>query len=330
MIQTECYSNICEEPDVEIICPLCGSPNAVEIIRCSSEDIFLQLEKILKVSFPESIKHAYSTLPFILLECCNCRLQFFQGLPGGDEAFYQVCAASSQYYSEKWEFDSVLSKSRLLCRGMEVLDIGCGSGKFLKMAGEVGMKATGLEFNLRLVEEDRKNKLDVLAMSAKELFENTDRRFDVVTCFHVLEHVKEPLLFMNEMACLLKKGGVIFVAVPFRNSLLNQMFEENPMDWPPHHLTRGDLPQLELLGQKAGLQKCYEEHDHYYNYMGYQIREALLRQIFRQSNTTLLWRLFDRGLSIVVNRYTGKIWLTLLPRSIMPIFHSVLFGFRKP
>ena len=63
---------------------------------------------------------------------------------------------------------------------------------------------------------------------------------------------------------------------------------------------------------------------------GYQIREALLKRVFYQDNASGLRRFLDRGLSIAINRYTRKIWLTLLPRGIMPIFHSVLFGFRKP
>ena len=306
-------------------CPLCSSDSFLTIRSISPQLIFSELEKNLHVSFPKHITARYSEKPFVLCECCNCHLQYFQGLPCGSEEFYEICASSPSYYSQKWEFDAVLNAKKFVCSEKKCIDIGAGSGAFLIKATQAGLSAIGLEYNKNLVAEGRKNAVSIFAMSAKEYKETTNQQFDIVTCFHVLEHVNDPVSFMKDILDLLKLDGILFIAVPFRDSLICRN-PNNVMDCPPHHVTRWAVPQMEYLCNIFKLEKCFEQYD--FTLQGYHIREALLHNFFHDKLLAKSW-LLDRFLAIGINRYTEKFWCKFHKRLKLPVFHSMLMGFQK-
>lgn len=91
-----------------------------------------------------------------------------------------------------------------------VLDIGCGTGDFLSVAKSVGWQTVGFEPN-----EKARN----LALNKNvELIENTsdlpDASFDVITMWHVLEHVPDVQAQIAELKRLVKDDGIIIIAVP--------------------------------------------------------------------------------------------------------------------
>lgn len=54
-----------------------------------------------------------------------------------------------------------------------------------------------------------------------------ENHFDVVICNHVLEHVKDDLLALNEIRRVLKKGGWAILQVPFFSPVPDKTFEDN-------------------------------------------------------------------------------------------------------
>src|SRR5690606_4524097 len=91
-----------------------------------------------------------------------------------------------------------------------ILDIGAGTGDFLLEAKRAGWKGSGVEPN-----EEARIKAESKGI---ELFENADNyksnKFDVITLWHVLEHVHDLRTQIIEFEHLLKKNGLLVIAVP--------------------------------------------------------------------------------------------------------------------
>ncbi len=91
-----------------------------------------------------------------------------------------------------------------------LLDIGAGTGDFLFAANASGWKTIGIEPN----EQAKK-----LAISKGISFKNSlqdfeNQSFDAITMWHVLEHIPNLDLHIQELKRLLKPNGIIIIAVP--------------------------------------------------------------------------------------------------------------------
>ena len=95
-----------------------------------------------------------------------------------------------------------------------LLDIGAGTGDFLKVAKSKGWQITGIEPN-------DKAKATAVAKGvcfAENTSELSSHSFDTITMWHVLEHVPDVEKQIAELKRLLKPTGTIFIAVPNFNS----------------------------------------------------------------------------------------------------------------
>ncbi len=98
--------------------------------------------------------------------------------------------------------------------GKLLLDIGCGSGTFLHVARRYGFLPHGMDASPRAVEIA--GKLYDLPVRCGEIGSEvwSDCRFDLVTMFHVLEHLPDPGLGLRFARRLLKPTGMLIVQVP--------------------------------------------------------------------------------------------------------------------
>jgi len=107
--------------------------------------------------------------------------------------------------------------------GKEVLDIGCGGGILSESMAQRGALVTGIDLSdkalgvarLHLLESG--NTVDYQNISAEELAAQTPRRFDLVTCMEMLEHVPNPASTISACAALVKPGGHVFFSTINRN-----------------------------------------------------------------------------------------------------------------
>lgn len=130
-----------------------------------------------------------------------------------------------------------------------LLDAGCGSGYFVKVAQQLGYKAVGLDFDAAAVAQGRAAGLDIRqgALPGTGL---EPASFDYITVSHVLEHLHDPVGALREFMGLLKPGGCLWITQP---NLGSCGFKEFGAAWrglePPRHLTLFDAPGLmRLLG----------------------------------------------------------------------------------
>lgn len=108
-------------------------------------------------------------------------------------------------------------------QGTKVLDYGCGTGEFVRYLNSQNLNAIGFEPNpvaFKIASEKDENNF----YSNSEFLDN--QKFDVITLWHVLEHI--PNLF-EELARLknaLNPNGNLFIAVPNYESFDAQYYQE--------------------------------------------------------------------------------------------------------
>ncbi len=103
-----------------------------------------------------------------------------------------------------------------------LLDIGAGTGEFLKIAKDKGWSVQGVEVNKKAREFASKKEV--------VLYENLDTvlgsQFDVVSLWHVLEHLPNLKDTVTKIESLVKPGGTLLIAVPNFNSLDAKHYKE--------------------------------------------------------------------------------------------------------
>ena len=128
-------------------------------------------------------------------------------------------------------FDSLRDKVQIpfglevICRVPpgSILDVGCGSGRILSLARQVGWQATGVEFDPGAVAAARENGLNVIEGDYRTLA-TFSQRYDLVICSHVIEHVDNPLLLLELLAGAVSDNGVLALSFPNAQSHLRKRY----------------------------------------------------------------------------------------------------------
>lgn len=94
--------------------------------------------------------------------------------------------------------------------GKKLLDVGAGTGDFLVVAKEIGWSVNGVEPNLKANGKASKKGLNL--KTTLEDFSN--QKFDVITLWHVLEHVPNLTDQVTRLSNLLAEDGTLIIAVP--------------------------------------------------------------------------------------------------------------------
>jgi 2-polyprenyl-6-hydroxyphenyl methylase/3-demethylubiquinone-9 3-methyltransferase len=107
--------------------------------------------------------------------------------------------------------------------GKEVCDIGCGGGILSESMARKGAKVTGIDLSEKALKVADLHSLEsgvavrYEMISAEELAAREPRRYDVVTCMEMLEHVPDPAAVVKAAATLVKPGGHVFFSTINRN-----------------------------------------------------------------------------------------------------------------
>jgi SAM-dependent methyltransferase len=98
-------------------------------------------------------------------------------------------------------------------RGGSLLDVGCGAGEVLAAAHDRGWRTQGVEPEGTGAEVARARGLDVVVATLEESG-LPERSYDVVSAFHVLEHLPDSRAFLGSLARWARPGGAVVVEVP--------------------------------------------------------------------------------------------------------------------
>lgn len=263
-------------------CPWCGSEKAQ--INLWLKDEFLTKED------------------FHICECLNCGLLYTMPRPDKDKigAYYK----SEAYYShqenkkgfipkvyERVKSINLKHKYRLATSGMQpgkLLDIGCGVGDFLHTAEMHGWECIGVEPSedaKAIAQKRMKGKI----ITSEELESFPDGAFDVITMWHVLEHVDDLKWQVAQLQRLVKPFGRVVIALPNYKSYDGQFYKEHWAAYDvPRHLNHFNRITLSKIFKTSGLEIVKMDElkwDAYYiSYLSEQYRHhslPLVRGLYR-------------------------------------------------
>lgn len=155
---------------------------------------------------------------------------------------------TAKSFALKWKARIVDQKKK----NPTALDFGCGTGDFLKTLNSKGWQVEGVEpsENARLKAESL-----ISQKINASLSDVHQKQFDVISAWHVIEHVPDLTETIQQLKALLKKDGTIFIAVPNYESADAKRYQEfwAGYDVPRHlwHFSKKSMTQL--LG-KYGLE----------------------------------------------------------------------------
>jgi len=142
-----------------------------------------------------------------------------------------------------------------------VLDVGCGDGSFLDALAQQGWEVNGTELSVSIAAtamERLGDRIHVGGISDAGFPQNS---FDLITFWHVLEHLEDPRRALSDAERLLKPDGRIVVAVPNLTSWQAGWFKEHWLHLDvPRHRWHFSPKVLETLAHRSGLyvdRTCY-------------------------------------------------------------------------
>lgn len=213
--------------------------------------------------------HSVSGETFHLRRCRVCTLVYTEDAPsrGSIAPYYRSEAYVSHTDSSKglvnWLYHrvrlfTVAGKRRMAAKSVagrtgRVLDYGCGTGAFLAAMRDAGWEALGLEPDP--VARENAMRLHGLRVSSPEaLAELPDGHFDVITLWHVLEHVHDLHDTLSHLARVLSPRGCVFIAVPNHLSFDARHYGSDWAAWDvPRHLWHFTPMALQGLLDRHGL-----------------------------------------------------------------------------
>jgi len=217
-----------------------------------------------------------------LAECARCRTWTYAPRP--DDVTQAGIHDSEEYYGHQY-FDlrrTITPRLRRRCRatfarigrwidleslrGERLLDVGCDTGAFARCAAdEFGIVPVGIDVAGRAVEQARQSGVEAYR-STIETAPQSLRDFRVVTAIDVVEHVSNPLEFLQALIARLRPGGVTYLETPNIHSAVYRvgaglcgLAHGRPIDvwerlFPPQHLQYFTRLSFSRLAERAGFE----------------------------------------------------------------------------
>lgn len=224
-------------------------------------------EKEQKI-FLSCLDHTVSRRKFEIVECGKCGFAYTSPRPHDNDLgkYYE----SEEYISHSNTSKGIVSqlyqrvRKHTLQKKLElinknskkgrILDIGCGTGEFLNTMKLDGWDTFGIEPSPGARKQGiEKFQLNVQDEPQMERF--SAAHFDVITMWHVMEHVPQLNERVQKLRELLKPEGVLIVAVPNRNSHDAKFYESNWAAYDvPRHLWHFRAEDMRALMNKEGFE----------------------------------------------------------------------------
>lgn len=230
-------------------CPVCGGKDIHDVFQVKD--------------------YTVSGQAFMLTECKACLARFTQDVP--DATAIGIYYKSDDYISHTDTSKGLINrlyqlvrkrtirqKRKLICRitGLQqgaLLDVGSGTGFFAAEMKRKGWMVTGLEPDFAARQIAAKNN-GIELKDINEFFHLQPGTFDVITLWHVLEHVHDLQEYMAQLKKLLKPEGKLVIAVPNYTSadaaIYGQFWAAYDV---PRHLYHFSPSSVKKLAEKHGL-----------------------------------------------------------------------------
>lgn len=165
-----------------------------------------------------------------VLKCEGCGVTFLSDFSHIVEGFYEESGMhqdGKEYTFDQWRADTKEDDTRRAndlgsyFEGKEVLDFGCGNGGFLHNIKKNAKNVYGVELENIAREMLAEEGIDTRA----DIREFGGQKFDVITMFHVVEHLTEPKEYLEKMKEYLADSGKLIIETPNANDALLSQYE---------------------------------------------------------------------------------------------------------
>jgi SAM-dependent methyltransferase len=230
-------------------CPLCAAVEGEAVAQIPYAMIWEELERQWHVSFPAELRARHSPGDVTeLRRCAQCGVAWFVGAVPGDAEFYRQLMSQVPYVAGRWEFTLV---HRSLTPSDRVVDFGAGDGEFLRSLAGVVSRRAGVDHNQDALRRMAADGIEAGAGDFATFAAQHEGEFTVATAFQVVEHLGHvDDVLVPALRCL-GASGRLFVSVPDRDRMPEAPLE--PLDCPPHHISRWGTEQLQALADRFGL-----------------------------------------------------------------------------
>jgi 2-polyprenyl-3-methyl-5-hydroxy-6-metoxy-1,4-benzoquinol methylase len=193
-----------------------------------------------------------------ILECTECGLVTLSSLSHIQTGFYERSgmhgaepkSIGAWLKDTDWDDQRRFEMLKPMLPNKKVLDFGCGAGGFLNKAQQLAASVDGIELEIRVQEYWR----DRFSIHPGVEFAGED--YDLITAFHVVEHLSDPTTMLKTLAEKLAKNGRMVVEVPSSEDALLTLYDSDAFQhftyW-SQHLFLFNSETLRRLAAQAGL-----------------------------------------------------------------------------
>ena len=240
------------------LCPSCGHPKFQNHLICTD--------------------HSVSGESFALVKCDKCELIFTNPRPALDQlaSYYQ----SEDYISHTNRANNLVNQVYKIVRSItlrkkfqlingltekrQLLDFGCGTGHFLHFCEGRGWTSTGVEPYLNARTQAGSN----IKGKVHDNLESIRGSFDIITAWHVIEHVPDLNETLKQLTKRLEKNGFLIIALPNCCSYDAAYYKDNwaGYDVPRHlyHFTKKSFTSLIAKHKLKLIKTLPMKYDTYY------------------------------------------------------------------
>jgi ubiquinone/menaquinone biosynthesis C-methylase UbiE len=264
--------------------PITGGSDVVLVRSIPCSTVVLEYLSVFGIDVSRLMKGHRELL---LYKCRESGYRFYHPSDiTGDSMFYHQLEKYEWYYMpRKWEFEESL---RFIMPGSAVLDVGAGRGEYVRTVLQRVPRATcvGLDLNEHAARLASERGVQIVGESLADHSDRCPSRYDAVTLFQVLEHVADPMPFLQRCVRVLKPGGLLIIAVPDNSERASESIfvrVDNILNMPPHHQGLWDIPSLSFLAKVLPLRLEYlavepATADHHRNSYRGLIKADLIRR----------------------------------------------------
>lgn len=146
-----------------------------------------------------------------VMKCQNCGLVFLSSFNHMSDEFYETSGMqnNSKINFKEWQEKTFIDDSRRysflkdILKNKKLLDFGCGNGGFLELSQNITNCSHGVELD----EQSRQYLNGKNIVTTKSIVEQTES-FDIITMFHVIEHLDNPISMLNELKEYITGGAI--------------------------------------------------------------------------------------------------------------------------
>ena len=238
---------------------------------------------------------------FMYSSCPQCRLFFQDPWPSHGQVinFYHSPSPAAEALEPGWLDARVNSRAnrvraatiqRIVGQG-SLMDIGCGKGFFLSFMRGSGWGLFGIEpSSSDIAFASEYLKLKDIHRAEWPCGLPQERQFDVITMFHIIEHLEDPVAALAAVSTILKPSGILVLETPNLESWPARIFRRHWLALDTRHLSVFSETGLKRCAQRAGfhvlnLTTYSSSIMEYSESLRYALRSSWLRQrIFFNAN----------------------------------------------